>query len=133
MLSKSPPIPVPAEPNSQPVELTNGEAETEANPEAVDLDEAPVQRVVEEVREVRVNAGAGGLRVSFSAGVRFERRVAGGNEPRPGATSTQALVQPTVNDRWLTYAAIGLTIAIVALLMKKFLKSNGTVGYGDGL
>jgi ubiquitin-conjugating enzyme E2 J1 len=41
-------------------------------------------------------------------------------------------VQKPKHDRLLTLAAFGLTLAIMALLIKKFLKINGLAGFIDG-
>ncbi|CAA7398388.1 unnamed protein product [Spirodela intermedia] len=138
MLNKSPPVPTPVSApalDQQPIQ--RHEEEAPADPPAAEVVAAagettannaqPEQRIVEEVREVRVNAGAGRVRVSFSAGVRFKRRVAANADPAATAP------KPVVDERWFTYAAVGLTIAIVALLMKKFLKVNGLAGYPESL
>lgn len=140
MLSKAPGVPTPASApalDEHPVQRHEEEAPADApaaNAAAAAVageiaanNAPPEQRIVEEVREVRVNAGAGRVRLSFSAGVRFKRRVAANAEPAAAAP------KPAVDERWFTYAAVGLTIAIVALLMKKFLKVNGLAGYTDSL
>ncbi|MQL98764.1 hypothetical protein Taro_031479 [Colocasia esculenta] len=147
MLSKAPPVPELApsaasdkdpneagEENAQPNHLAtdaaaatpdspNQGSDTNGNPEAE-------ERLVEEVREVRLNAGAGGVRVSFSAGVRFQRTTPNVDDSGQPANSA-ARVRKPVDDRLFTYAAVGLTVAIIVLLVKKFLKSNGLAGYTD--
>ncbi|XP_078445157.1 ubiquitin-conjugating enzyme 32 [Wolffia australiana] len=117
LLSKAPPVPA----------LTQVEPPV-VDPPTVDQEnvDQPEPRVVEEVREVRVNAGAGGLRLSFTAGLRIERRLPPGGDVGAGSEPPR----PAVNDRWLTYAAVALTVAIVAMLVKKFFKTSGI---GDGL
>ncbi|KAF6143334.1 hypothetical protein GIB67_001278 [Kingdonia uniflora] len=135
MLSKAPPVPQPS--TDQPFEESSTTLDSEAqvggtenaapaapggenpNPEA--------DRIFADVREVRVNANAGPLRVSFSAGLRVTRRV-----PTEDANEQQQLQRPAIqvpkpaDDRLFTWAAVGLAVAIVLLLLKKFLRSTGS-------
>ncbi|KAJ4793318.1 Ubiquitin-conjugating enzyme E2 32 [Rhynchospora pubera] len=90
------------------VELDHGQAQQNLIPE-------PDRGVVENVHEVRVGAAAGRLRVGFRAEVTVTRH--------------QPVVQKPRDDRLYTWAAVGLTVAIVVLLMKKILKSSGLGGY----
>lgn len=92
-------------------ELDPGHAQQNLIPE-------PDREVVENVHEVRVDAAAGRLRVGFRAEVTVTRG--------------QPVVQKARDDRLYTWAAIGLTIAIVVLLVKKVLKSSGLGGYVEG-
>lgn len=90
------------------------------------------QRIVEDVREVHVNAAAGGIRLSFSAGVRLSRRVPAAATDEQVQGNEARVQKPPMDDRLFTWAAIGLTVAIVLLLVKKFLKSQGiAAGYLD--
>ena len=41
-------------------------------------------------------------------------------------------IQKPKHDRLLTLAAFGLTLVIMALVIKKFLKINGLAGYIEG-
>ncbi|KAG0484873.1 hypothetical protein HPP92_008952 [Vanilla planifolia] len=138
MLSKVPAVPELQEPASL-VEKTNSNTASEAqqinapNGDAPPSEEAPpdaqVGRAAEDVHEVRVDAGAGRLQVSFRAAVAITR----GGPAEPNLRQERAMVgaRKSMDDRLLTWAAIGLTVAIVALLVKKFLKNNGIVGYLD--
>ncbi|XP_026655877.2 ubiquitin-conjugating enzyme E2 32 isoform X2 [Phoenix dactylifera] len=90
------------------------------------------QRLVEDVREVRVNGAAGGIRFSFSAGVRLSRRVPAAATDEQAQGNEARVRKPPMDDRLFTWAAIGLTVAIVILLVKKFLKLHGiAAGYLD--
>ncbi|XP_020102102.1 ubiquitin-conjugating enzyme E2 32-like [Ananas comosus] len=144
MLTKAPPVPpLPKTPNTNEqtndsaneATLTNPNPEVTAPPEPVPNPE-PEQRIVEDVREVRLNAAAGRVRLSFSAGVRLTRRVpaaevaeqAHGHNMRPDARTEVRVQKPGIDDRWFTGAAVALTLAIIVLLVKKYLKSQGIVG-----
>ncbi|XP_042510198.1 ubiquitin-conjugating enzyme E2 32-like [Macadamia integrifolia] len=145
MLSKAPPVPQlsPQQISVEPTTIEEGEAESSPQNAGVDAvdevhpnPEGDDNRMVEDVREVHVNANAGPLRVSFSAGLRVSRQVPvvdpnGNEQPEQRA---EIRVQKPSDDRLFTWAAVGLTVAIVVLLLKKFLKSNGyAAGYLDGL
>ncbi|XP_043711257.1 ubiquitin-conjugating enzyme E2 32-like [Telopea speciosissima] len=142
MLSKAPPVPQlsPAQISNEP--STNEEEEAEGSPQnagvvAVDEDPNPEedgnQTMVEDVREVQVNANAGPLRVSFSAGLRVSRQVPAVDPNEQPQQRAEVRVQKASDDRLFTWAAVGLTIAIVVLLLKKFLRSSGyAAGYVDG-
>uniref|UniRef100_A0A1D1Z6T1 Ubiquitin-conjugating enzyme E2 32 n=1 Tax=Anthurium amnicola TaxID=1678845 RepID=A0A1D1Z6T1_9ARAE len=90
------------------------------------------QRIMEDARVVRLNVGSGWLRVSFSAGVTLTRRMPN-LEPTGQPPVSIARVQKHADQQLLTYAAVGLTIAIVVLLVRKFIKSSDLAGYTDGL
>jgi ubiquitin-conjugating enzyme E2 J1 len=96
---------------SNDFEMGPGHAQQNAIPE-------PDREVVENVHEVGVDAAAGRLRVGFHAEVTVTRG-------RP-------VVQKPRDDRVYTWAAIGLTVAIVVLLVKKVLKSSGLGCYVEG-
>ncbi|KAJ9699776.1 hypothetical protein PVL29_005579 [Vitis rotundifolia] len=120
MLSKAPPVPqlnslqAPEEPS------TNREGEGQTNPPngiaiaAADefSDPRVADRIVdEEPPQVPLNANPSPVSRQASA-----ERLLQKPEPR---------VQRQADDRLLTWAAVGLTIAIMVLLLKKFLKSSG--------
>ncbi|KAM2963696.1 ubiquitin-conjugating enzyme E2 32-like [Malus sylvestris] len=92
-----------------PAEETSGEGP--ANPTAGD-------RIVEEVQEAPLNANPA-------------PEVARALNGAPSVGSSQLLQRPEVkvqkaaDDRLFTWAAVGLTIAIMVLLFKKFMKSSG--------
>lgn len=128
MLSKAPPVPQvnsSQAPEEQPTNI-DGEAQVNLqNAGAIPTGEVqnpPVavgDRIVEEVHEVPVNTD------TSPANVRASREV-----PSSGLAD-QLLQKPenrahkAADDRLFTLAAVGLTIAIVVLLLKKFLKSGG--------
>ncbi|KAM0984791.1 hypothetical protein ACFX2I_012068 [Malus domestica] len=130
MLSKAPPVPQlspsqaseehpsnkegnvqesSASAGSTPAEETAGEGP--ANPTAGD-------RIVEEVQEAPLNANPAPVAARAVDGA-------------PSTGSSQLLQRPEVkvhkpaDDRLFTWAAVGLTIAIMVLLFKKFMKSGG--------
>ncbi|KAL3505636.1 hypothetical protein ACH5RR_031018 [Cinchona calisaya] len=129
MLSKAPPVPQVS--TSQPSEdqTTKGEDEVRDNATNAGADDGIVEeelqdrasadRIVEEPHEVPPNANS----VQTS-------------QPQPYIHSSeqqqqQLLHKPAMrvprqaDDRLFTWAAVGLTIAIVVLLLKKFMKAHG--------
>ncbi|KAK1316166.1 Ubiquitin-conjugating enzyme E2 32 [Acorus calamus] len=122
MLSKAPPIPQPPTPPPT-LDDTPNNAESEGN----------ALGAIANLHELHVNADAGPVRVSFTAGLRLTRRV-----PRSETEMSEQPLRPDLvarkpDDRLFTWAALGLTFAILVLILKKFLKSNGYVGYVGGL
>ena len=126
MLSKAPPVPqlnssqAPEEPNTEreieeQTNLPNGDAIAAAAAAAADELQDPrmADRIVEEERpEAPLNANPSpASRPAASAELLLQK---------PGARA-----QRIPEDRLLAWAAIGLTIAIMVLLLKKFLKSSG--------
>lgn len=125
MLSKAPPVPqlnssqAPEEPSTNTDE---GEGQTnppndDAMSAANELPPNPrvADRVIEEgLPQVPLNANPGP--VSRQASAEQEQR----QQQRPELRG-----QRQSDDRLLTWAAVGLTIAIMVLLLKKFLKSSG--------
>lgn len=138
MLGRAPPVPQLA-----PVQTTDERTKNESNEQQINPNANTVAatedhpnpemelRVVEDMHGVRVDAAAGRLRVSFSAGVSLSRTPEMEASQQPQNPAARA--QKPMDDRLLTWAALGLTVAIVALLVKKFLKSSGISGYVDGL
>ncbi|OVA16777.1 Ubiquitin-conjugating enzyme [Macleaya cordata] len=127
MLSKVLPAPQLSPQQTPDDNSTNEAGEAQVRPQNGDgIDEGHPNpeadgRIVEDAREVHVNAGAGPLRVSFSAGLTVSRQA-----PATDPSAVTAVRVPTpANDRLFTWAAIGLAIAIAFLLLKKFLKSSG--------
>jgi ubiquitin-conjugating enzyme E2 J1 len=139
MLAKAPPVPPlttitsseattpqlaapPATDQNQNEEAVNGNAnndfEVDPGHAQQNVIPEPDREVVENVHEVRVDAAAGRLRVGFRAEVTVTRG--------------QPVVHKPRDDRLYTWAAIGLTVAIVVLLVKKVLKSSGLGGYMEG-
>ncbi|KAJ8620483.1 hypothetical protein MRB53_029012 [Persea americana] len=132
MLSTAPPVPQLTSPQSSDDNLHSREGETEGNTEndgavaAIEEHQNPEPglRIVEDVHAVHVNANAGPLRVSFTAGLTLSRQV-----PAVGPSEQQQRLEvrdrKNVDDRLFTWAAVGLTLAIAFLLMKKFMKASG--------
>lgn len=122
MLSKAPPVPQQySTKDSEEPAKSEGEdhiAGQLPNP-AVDENPAIGGRVIEEVPEASVNASPGNTsRASESREI-----------PARGSTdqvvhNRDTMVQKPGDDRLFTWAAVGLTIAIVVLLLKKFLKAS---------
>ncbi|GAB4850802.1 Ubiquitin-conjugating enzyme E2 32 [Ancistrocladus abbreviatus] len=132
MLSKSPPAPesLPRTPEEQSTKEDKGEEQgsppsTENPPPAAEEPaNAGGDGIVPEMQEAPANPGASSRPPpAFQA----EARQA------PAANSSRQLLQkpatrvqkPPADDRLFTWAAVGLTIAIVFLLLKKFAKSSG--------
>lgn len=146
MLGKAPPVPelpTSSTADGEPYTALGGGfantliEDTQADPISSDA-AAPTQepnapepdRVVEDVRELQINAAAGSVRLSFSAGVRLTRRAPATllNEQPVPVEHDSRVQKPLVDDRMFTYAAIGLTIAILVLVAKKLLRSYGLDG-----
>uniref|UniRef100_A0A5B7AN85 Putative ubiquitin-conjugating enzyme E2 32 n=1 Tax=Davidia involucrata TaxID=16924 RepID=A0A5B7AN85_DAVIN len=127
MLSKAPPVPQlsPSQATNKQSTNTEGEARVGSqNAGAEAFGEGlpnPVvgDRIVEEVHEapLNVNPSPEGLRVS--------RQVPAGHSSEQLLQKAEPRVQKQANDRLFTWAAVGLTIAIVILLLKKFMKASG--------
>lgn len=128
MLSKAPPVPQVNSSQAPEEQSTNIDGEAQVNLQNAgaiptgEVQNPPVavgDRIVEEMHEVPVNTD------TSPANVRASREV-----PSSGLAD-QLLQKPenrahkAADDRLFTLAAVGLTIAIVVLLLKKFLKSGG--------
>ncbi|KAJ4886770.1 Ubiquitin-conjugating enzyme E2 32 [Raphanus sativus] len=94
-------------------------------PSVVTADTIPDDRIIEEAaeavnREAYASPTAGAL-----ATVEVAAKASGSGEQ----TMVRRAAQKPVDDRLFTLAAVGLTIAIMVLLLKKFIRSSG---YGTG-
>ncbi|KAG6731608.1 hypothetical protein I3842_01G137900 [Carya illinoinensis] len=112
MLSKAPAVPQDGTSEAPEEQSTNSVGEAQVNSQ-----DAGGDRIIEEVHEVPLNAD------TSTAEVRVSKEV-------PSNSSIdQQLQKPRVHraadDRLFTWAAVGLTIAIFVLLLKKFMKSSG--------
>ncbi|KAK8478243.1 hypothetical protein V6N13_069954 [Hibiscus sabdariffa] len=149
MLSKTPHVPEHSPSQSSEEHPTEMEGEPEANQlDSVTLDaeiEHPNQAVGDSVVEEQpVNVGiehpdqavgdrvveeqpmAPGNAYPFPAYTRLVREIpAGGPSNQPLQRPEMRVQRPAVDDRLFTWAAVGLTIAILVLLFKKFIKSSG--------
>ncbi|CAN6469065.1 unnamed protein product [Victoria cruziana] len=145
MLSKVPPgPPLCTRHEKRPEEQPNATDEATINPAhavvaapATEQPNAEVPRVAdghmldENVREVHMNANAGPLHVSFHARFGVPRRVPEAAETSGPQQRPEIRARSHVDDRWLTWLAIGLAIAIVVLILKKYMKSTGLAHYQD--
>ncbi|RRT34572.1 hypothetical protein B296_00058971 [Ensete ventricosum] len=136
MLSKASPVPqfLPT-PTTEPTDNLVPEDQVTANLDAISAAEdlpnqESDQRAIEDGHEVHVNEAEGPLRVGISAGASSRLPAVEVSElhQRPAAR-----VQKPLDDRFLTWAAIWLVVAILLLLVKKFLKFNSFAGYMGGL
>lgn len=124
MLSKAPPVPQLTPLHQSDDNSTSRDGGAQASPQnavaVAAIEEhpnlVPEPRIVENVGEVHMNANTGPLGVT-------------GQVTDVGPSEQQRRVQvrdsKTIEDRLFTLAAIGLTLAIVFLLVKKYMKANG--------
>ncbi|KAJ0979918.1 hypothetical protein J5N97_015392 [Dioscorea zingiberensis] len=149
MLTKAPPVPelrltsvIDEQTNDPTNNVVNDVQETpdsnavNLNPEMVapaeeHLNPEMGQRVQADVHEGQLNAAAGPLRVGVQAELSLSRRAPARQEAE--SQTPVARTQKRMDDILFTWAAIGLTIAIVALLLKKYLKTIGIVPTTSGL
>lgn len=128
MLSKIPlaPKPNPQDCNKMPLHVSDGQSQTKPQDAATVISEpdtATEENVVEQIAEetaqtVLPEANAAAEVAGEDTGNRLVRRL------EQQQTVVGAAQKPT-DDRLFTWAAIGLTIAIVVLLLKKFVRSSG--------
>lgn len=122
MLSKAPPVPElrsleNAEGKSDNVE---GEVQERSEDSGTPVTEEPppnsavADGVSEEIHEAPAHGNARSMETGTSREV-----------PARVSSELPQRVQKPADDRLFTWAAVGLTIAIVVLLLKKFLKSAG--------
>lgn len=131
MLSKAPPVPQLSSPQGSDENPTNAEVLLQAdmqNVGAADVqapsDPTVGDRIAEEVHEAPANAEAPVNADPNHMGARVASEVARNPSNQP-LQKPLTRVQKPGDDRLLTWAAIGLTIAILVLLLKKFIKSSG--------
>lgn len=125
MLSKAPPVPQ-LSPSDTPEEQSTKSEEDTAQASTQNGDVSPVseglpdplvgERVVEEHQGVPANASPPPARARAATEIHSSNQVQQRREAR---------VQRAADDRMFTWAAVGLTIAIVVLLLKKFMKASG--------
>ncbi|KAG2721315.1 hypothetical protein I3843_02G062600 [Carya illinoinensis] len=127
MLRKAPAVPQLSSLEAPKRHHTNSESEAQASAQdsgattiGEELQNPPVaDRIVEEVHEAPVNADSSPPEVRVSREV--PARVSSDQLPQ----KPEIRVHKPADDRIFTWAAVGLTIAIVVLLLKKFMKSGG--------
>jgi ubiquitin-conjugating enzyme E2 J1 len=121
MLSKAPPVPQLSQTETSEDHPRPEEAESQVsfpNPEAVDQ----VGNEIVEEQVVPANANPAETEASRENQSSVSRNQL---DTRVQNLQPQTTVQkPKPDDRLFTWAAIGLTIAIVVLLLKKFIKST---------
>ncbi|XP_015691275.1 ubiquitin-conjugating enzyme E2 32 isoform X2 [Oryza brachyantha] len=142
MLSRAPPVP----------QLLTNETNTETNQlPASDTSDEHAHKAVEGVNTSGSSSGsidndlprpdseseiAQNIVEAPAEGVTNHSRTNTSRESIPGIAPTQlnpvVEIQKPKHDRLLTLAAFGLTLAIMALVIKKFLKINGLAGYIEG-
>ncbi|XP_022741846.1 ubiquitin-conjugating enzyme E2 32-like [Durio zibethinus] len=118
MLSKAPPVPQLSASQTSEEHSSDQDGDAQANQQDSATvvagnglpNQAIVDRVVEEEPVAPANANPP------PADIRFMREIPARPEMR---------VQRSADDRLFTWAAVGLTIAILVLLFKKFMKSSG--------
>lgn len=131
MLSKAPPVPVP-QPGSSDVsedKPANKEAGVLATSESAELAAAAGEELQNPPASNRIVEEAVPEEISMNANVRPEAGRAAREVPSSRATAQvqrrpETRVSKPTDDRLFTWAAIGLTLAIVVLLLKKFMKAS---------
>lgn len=124
MLTKAPPVPELPLTSATDV-LTNDPTNNVVNDNAQDTPNTMAANLIRD----EVASAEGHLNPEIDQGMQANVRevqlnAAAGPQGMPRAPQA-AESQTPATDRLLTRAAIGLTIAIIALLLKKFLKTNG--------
>lgn len=133
MLSKAPPVPQPSATEASEEHPRNEEAEDEVQVNSPNRESLPAGEgipgqegdgIVEEQEVLVVNANPAGVEVPREVQSRVSRNeVLQMSDTRVHNPRPEPRVQKP-DDRLFTLAAIGLTIAIVVLLLKKFIKST---------
>lgn len=128
MLNKAPPVPqlIPAQAAEKNSTNEDGESQVSSQNAGVhaageELPNTEVdERIVEERHEALLNANP------VTEGMGVARLVTAGHssEQQQQLQRPETRVQRPVDDRLFTWAAVGLTIAIAFLLLKKFLKAS---------
>lgn len=124
MLSKAPPVPQATSLPAHEEQNINGEDEVQESPENPSAETAEerlhnpsdANTNIEERRELALDAEPVRAPIELPA--------ARPSEPRVLHTPQQS-VSRQADDRIFTWAAVGLTIAILVLLLKKYMKANG--------
>ncbi|XWS53526.1 hypothetical protein CRYUN_Cryun10bG0008900 [Craigia yunnanensis] len=126
MLSKAPPVPQLSPSLASEQHPTDRDGEAQANqqdPATVVAgnglpNQAVVDRVVEEEPVAPANANP------LPADIRFMSEIPARGPSIQALQKPEMRVQRSADDRLFTWAAVGLTIAILVLLFKKFMKSS---------
>ncbi|GAB2265765.1 Ubiquitin-conjugating enzyme E2 32 [Dionaea muscipula] len=130
MLSKAPPVPegLPLDPEEQSIK----EEEEQGTSQAADSSEAVAGEAANEevngIVEEPIEAPAANQAATVSpppVTATMPRQAPNDYSGQQMVQTPAVRVQKPADDRLFTWAAVGLTIAIVFLLLKKFLKSSG--------
>ncbi|KAF3456345.1 hypothetical protein FNV43_RR00995 [Rhamnella rubrinervis] len=131
MLSKAPPVPQSSPSQTPPPEEQTPKRDDEAQKSSLDDESAPGaledhsnapvgnNSIAEIAQEVTVNPNPSPV------SVRAAREVPSNGTSNQLPQKPESRVQKPVDDRLFTWAAVGLTLAILVLLLKKFMKSSG--------
>lgn len=128
MLSKAPPVPLLTSGQVAEENSTNGTAATQVSPQNTGMqtagDEIPNpevdERVVEEPNEAPLYANP----VPQVVGAARQIAAGSSSEQHQLLQNPGTRAQRPADDRLFTWAAVGLSIAIAFLLLKKFLKAS---------
>ncbi|PNX72311.1 ubiquitin-conjugating enzyme E2 32-like protein [Trifolium pratense] len=127
MLSKAPPVPELSHTETSEDNVRPEEAESQVsspNPEALPEEEGIDQVGNEVVEEQVIPANANPAETEASRGNQSSFSMNQLDTRVQNLQSQTTIQKPKPDDRLFTWAAIGLTIAIVVLLLKKFIKST---------
>lgn len=127
-MSKAPPVPQPGSPNVSEEKPANNEPDVQVTTQSSELAAAveelhnpPVSdRIIEEAVSEGISMNAN---IQPEA-VRAAREVPSSRAPAQVQRRPETRVNKPADDRLFTWAAIGLTLAIVVLLLKKFMKAS---------
>lgn len=128
MLSKAPPVPQLCSAQAAEENSTNADGEAQVSPQntglQVDGERIPNpevdERIVEELHEAPLRANP----IPEVMGAARQVTAGRSSEQQLLLQNPETRVQRPADDRLFTWAAVGLTIAIAFLLLKKFLKAS---------
>ncbi|XP_062215826.1 ubiquitin-conjugating enzyme E2 32-like isoform X2 [Phragmites australis] len=132
MLSKAPPVPLQL--TNDPNEESNQLSASDSSVEHVDKTAGSLSDIPEPESLLEVAENTGEALVDEVTNHHMAEASHRENIPIvPSVPQNPAVaIQKPKHDRLLTLAAFGLTLAIMALVIKKFLKINGHAGYIEG-
>ncbi|XP_010449819.1 PREDICTED: ubiquitin-conjugating enzyme E2 32 [Camelina sativa] len=130
MLSKTPtaPKPNPQECNKTPLADSDNQSQTEPQDAATvisEFDTVAEERVVGQIAEEAAQTVFPGANAAVVEVAEGDSGGSGLVRQQERRTSVVRTAQKPGDDRLFTWAAVGLTIAIVVLLLKKFVRSSG--------
>ena len=129
MLSKAPPVPQLSPSQDSEEHPTNRDGEAQANQQdsvtRVAENGLPNQAVGDRVVEEEPVALANANPATAEMRMRVVREIPARGQSNQPLQRPEMRVQRTADDRLFTWAAVGLTIAILVLLFRKFMKYSG--------